>query len=157
MMRFRLRTLLIAVTVCCLLLGLAIWMTPEIEGDYYVTQRFSLRDDRELIIWAQWFWEIRQGICYEIREGDRTLVTQTCFDDEPTGVTPEFDVVLTPDGDAVGCFDIREPTKLRAVYEFSSDEGWPGGKMWWNLSPIDPKTTALEKDVRDSITRKLRP
>lgn len=154
-MRFRLRTLLIGVTAICLLLGLAVWLTPEVDGDYYAVQRFPLGDDRELIIWAEWFWEINQAICYEIRDGGRTLVRPTYFADGPTGNTPEFEVVISSDGNAIGCYETSDPTKFRCVYDFSTDEGWPGGEMWHKRVPWHAETIALEKEVREKIENKL--
>jgi hypothetical protein len=154
-MRFRLRTLLLGLTGVCALLGAAVWFAPEVDGDYYVIDRFDFGENYELIIWKEWFWEVMPAYRYEITQNDRVIVPKRRFAD---GEDFKFEIVVSSDGTAVGVRDLEGPDRYDylCMFDTLSGEGWPGGEMWWDLRPAEPETIALENRVCEKIEKKLR-
>jgi len=144
--RFRLRTLLIGVTAVCLFFGALAWLARELSKEHYVVERFSLGNDRELIILADSWWEMVQPYHYEIRENGQTIVKPTFITNGETW-KPKFKIVWSSNGKVVGCRSIGRHGELECIHDFETGESWPApsGKDAYSLERKEMLKARLDR------------
>jgi hypothetical protein len=118
--RFSLRALFTWVTLIGCLLSIGMWVA---SWDRYEYASFTFGHGRRIVITAETFWEISQGLCYEVYDGGALRVPRTFFAVRDPGVDdPDFRPAIASNDALVAVYDRRTPYEIIIIHDFRSGQ-----------------------------------